>query len=426
MDYGKRITTTEEKKLDFSDSSPRGIADFLMNHYTIRMPLQDPEKLQITPKDETLWKYQPKDVLNEIILHLKMENRNISKSDLWMIISSPNYIEPFDPVKEYFESIRGTYKGISHIDLLCQYLIPRVFDDNTPEFYRTRTDNLIKKWIVACVACWIGDEPNDVALGLISGKGGIGKTSFSEFLFPDPLKEFFITASKNDRLFDMTDAFTRYMMVHFEEMEGLDKSTINTFKMLMSHYEILSKTYHERIATKKKRLACVIFSTNHNQENQGFIHPSYGDTRRFGCIELEDIDWGGYNEAVDVDQIWAEALNLYEDTDFNYIFDKENDYPDFIKYNQRYLFESTAMSYIQSWLMRPDNESDGEKLNSSGILKRLVDSGRIKKEHLGPKQKDVNANSIGKALASFGYEQVKYRPQDSQVPLSGWLVKFND
>lgn len=416
MEQGKRITTDKEKRLDFTDSSPRGIADFLMKHYTIKMPLQDPEKIQIIPKD----------VLNEILLHLKMESINVSKSDLWMVMSSPNYIEPYDPVKEYFDSIRGTFRGDSHIDLLCQYLSPRVFADNTPEFYRERTDKLIKKWIVACVACWVGDVPNDVALGLISGRGGIGKTRLCEFLFPKQLSDYYTPASKDDRLFNMTDAFTRYLIVNFEEMEGINKSTIHTFKMLMSQNEILSKTYHERIATKKKRLACVMFSSNHNQENNGFIDPSYGDSRRFGCIELDDINWSGYNEVVDVDQIWAEALNLYEDTDFNYIFDKENDFPDFVKYNEKYILGSTAMSYIQSWLSIPSDENVGEKLNSTGILKRLVDSKRIKNEHLGPKNKDVNANTIGKALALLGYLPVKYRSEGSSVPLSGWHVKFNE
>lgn len=426
MENGKRITINTDKKLDFADSSPRGIADFLKKHYHIKMPLQDPEKIQITPIEETLWKYQPKDVLNEILLHFKTEGINISKNDLFMVISSPNYIEPYDPVKEYFDSIRGTYRGISHIDILCQHIIPRVFSDNTPEFYRERTDRLIKKWIVACVACWLGDIPNDVALGLISGRGGIGKTSLTKFLFPKPLKDYYVVASKDERIFNITDAFTRYLFINFEEMEGINKSTINTLKLLMSRDEVESKTYHERIATRKKRLACVLFNTNHNQENNGFIHSYFGDTRRFGCIELEDIDWEEYNEAVDPDQIWAEALNLYEDTDFNYIFDKVNDYPDFIRYNQRYPYESTAMSYIQSWLSKPENENDGVKINSSGILRQLLDSGRIKREHIGPKEKDVNANSIGRALAALGYEPVKYRPSDRDIPLSGWHVKFNE
>lgn len=423
----RRIEIDTQERFDFNDNKPRSIADFLMTHYNIRMPLQDPEKIQITPKDETLWKYQPKDVLNEILLHLKSNGKNVTKSDLWSVIISPNYIEPYDPVKEYFDSIRGTYKGESHIDILCNHIKARTFDDNTPEYYQERANRLIKKWIVACVACWLGGQPNDVALGLISGRGGIGKTSLGKYIFPEPIQEYYTAASKDERLFNMTDAFTRYMFINFEELEGINKSTINTFKMLMSQSEILSRTYHEKIATNKKRLACVLFSTNHNQEHGGFIHASYGDTRRFGCIELDDIDWEGYPREVDVDQIWSEALNLYEDTDFKYVFDKETDFPDFIKYNQRYAYESTAMECIQRNLSVPENENEGEKLNATMILNKLIAMNKIKRDDLGPRDDKINIRTIGVALSALGFQNIVFRPKEgNNNPIYGWLVKFNE
>ena len=427
MNYGERLTVkSNSEKLDWENSSPQGIADFLNKHYNVIVPLQDPDMMQITPKDGTLWKYQPRDVLNEILLHFKMERINVSRNDLLSVLQSPNYIEPFDPIKSYFDSLRGKYEGISHIDILCSCLTPRAFDDNTPDHYRRRTDNLLKKWLVACVANWLGNIPNEVALILISGHGGIGKTRLSQFLVPDKLKDYYIPISDDDRVFNMTDAFTKYMFINSEEMTGLKKNTISSFKQLMSQTEIPSRSHHERIVSKKKRLACFIASTNHNQEKNGFIHQSWADERRFGCIELIDIDYNRYNKEVNIDQIWSEALNLYESTNFDYIFDKDKDFPDFINYNNRFLLQSSSLYYLQEHLSIPENDEDGVPMNASMVLQYLRKNRLIKREHEGPRLTDINENSIGRALSSLGFRRTKFRPKGSNIPLDGYIVRLKD
>ena len=428
MEYGKRLTgKSKNEKLEWEDSSFRGIADFLNKHYNIIIPMQDPDMMLITPKDETLWEYQPRDVLNEIYIHFKMEHINVKRNDILSVLQSPNLIKPFDPIKNYFDTIRGIYKGESHIDILCSCITPRVFDDNTPEYYRKRMNDLFKKWLVACVACWLDNIPNEVALTLISGEGGIGKTRLGQFLVPEKLKDYYISISKEDnRPFNLADAFTKYMFINSEEMVGITNATIRPWKQLMSQHEIATKASYERILSKKKRLACFIASTNHNQEHNGFIHPSWADERRFGCVEITDIDYNRYNAEVDIDQVWSEALNLYESTDFKHVFDKETDFPDFVNYNSRFILGSSALYYLRTHLTIPENDSDGKQMNASMVFDYLRRNKLIRREHEGPRHSDVNENTIGRALSSLGFKRVKFRPDGSSIPLDGYIVKFKD
>lgn len=402
---------------DLFDDKVLMAVNFIKENYDIRIPIQDPSKIQITCKHKNLYTYPP--TFEDLYLHLISANHNISKSILSMIIRSPNKIQPVNPIKEYFDKIRGKYAGVSHIDILCSHLEPRSFEYNTPEFYRNRTDKLIKKWLVACVACWVGGVPNDVALGFIQRNGGSGKTHLTRFLLPDELSDFYIQSSKDDKKFDIEDSYTRYMIVNYEELEGLNKSSINTFKSAQSAEFIVTKLRYEEFPTRKQRIGCGMFSTNFNEENGGFIHPYFGsDTRRFGCIEITDINQS-YSNIVDIDQVWAEALMLFESSEFDYKFRKP-DYEDFNLYNTRYKFETEAMKYVQLYVGHPDNPSECEKLNATQILQELIRRKKIRSSDM----EKITPQKVGQALTLLGYKQYPHRQPGSVNPLKVYEIKF--
>lgn len=402
------------KQPDLFKDEIKQIVGFLQEYYEIRIPAQDPSKIKITCKDENRYSFPPD--FGDIWLHLKSEGYNVSKDVLRTVIRSPNYIKPCDPIKEYFDSIRKKWQGESQIDLFCKYIIPRVFEENTPEYYRERTNKLIKKWFVACVACWIGNHPNDVALGFIHSSEGIGKTHLVEFIVPDALKEYYVKSSKDDKKFDIEDVFTRYMIVNFDELNGVSPRSIDTFKSCMSDRKILNKRRHEEFATDKDRIGCAVFTSNRNQELGGFLHDSYG-YRRWGIIELEDID-REYSKTINIDQLWSEALTLYEDSGFNYKFEQP-DYEDFSAYNRRYMFETSAMKFIQLHLTVPQSNDEGEKLNASAIFSRLRN--KIRKEDQGK----ITITKMGVALTALGFPKISFRDDDGNS-IKGYRVIFND
>ncbi|SHE57690.1 VapE domain-containing protein [Dysgonomonas macrotermitis] len=408
--YDKLETNKPQKDL-FSDEI-QNIVSFLQEHYDIRIPAHDPSKIKISCKDESRYNFPPSS--DDIWLHMKSEGYSVSESVLRKILRSPNYITPFNPITDYFDNLRKKFKGESQIDLLAKHIIPRCFDDNTPEYYRSRTDKLLKKWFVACVACWMGNIPNDVALGFIHSREGIGKTWLIEFFMPESLREYHVKSSRDDRKFEMEDAFTRYMLINFDEFEGINNRNIDQFKKCMSDKAILNKRRHEEYPTEKDRIGCAAFTSNRNQEKGGFLKESYG-YRRFGIIELEDINHD-YRKVVDIDQLWAEALNLYEETDFDYIFGL-SDFEEFQTYNRRFLEETIAMKYILMYLTVPESKEEGENLNATDIHSRLRKL--VKREHLS----DFTVNKIGTALTALGYSKVSYRDGNGN-PLKGYHVKF--
>lgn len=408
---------TERSLFDDKVAEIRG---FLTKHYDIRVPVQDPSKIQITCKDQNLYTFAPD--FNDISLHLLSEGICVSDTILRKILRSPNQIPPVNPIQEYFDSVRGKWEGKSQIDYLSSHLQPRTWDEHPESWYRERTDRFIKKWLVACVATWLGDDEtavNDVAFGLVQAMGGSGKTFFSRFLLPDKLKDYYIASSKEEKYFNIDDVYTRYMIVNFEELNGLHKGSINTFKQAQSDFKITTKLRHEEFPTLKKRIACSVLSTNFNQENGGFIQPYYGsDTRRFGLVEVTGIDQG-YSRKVDVDLLWSEALTLYESNSFDFKF-RDADYLDFNAYNMRYKFETEAMRYIQLYITQPENQYEGEKLNATQILQKLNASRRIRSEDLDK----LTPQRIGQAMNAFGYEQISFRSDGFDKPIKGYHVKF--
>jgi hypothetical protein len=413
------ITTDTQTSL-WPEDRIRDIIEFLNNTYDIRIPLQDPSKIHITYKNAKRSEFPPS--FDDISVDLIADGKSIGDSLLRKILRSPNRIKHCDPIREYFDRIRGQWKGDSQIDLFCKHIVTREFEEypNCQE----RSNKLIRKWMVACVACWLDNKHNDVALGFVSGREGIGKTHLAQFLIPKSISEYYIKSSSDERKFDIEDVFTRYMLICFDELVGLNKGNFEEFKSCLSADSILNKRRHEEFPTLKKRFGCALFNSNFNEERGGFIPEYWGtENRRIGTIEISDIN-REYDKLIDIDQLWSEALSLYENTKFDYKFDKP-DYDDFAIYNARYIQESDAVKIVQQYMCIPLTEEEGEKLNPTAILQRLTKHPKIKSDEL----KKVNAQKIGAALTLLGYPKVSYRHAGfnnahNGTPLKGYCVKF--
>ena len=407
-----------ESQKSLFDDKIQYAANFLLEHYEIRVSVQDPSKKYIACKDADRKGIEPK--FSEISLHLAANNVNVGDSMLRKILCSPYYIPHCDPIKDYFDSIRGTWDGKSQIDILCDHIKTRIFDENPAEFYITRTNNLFRKWLVSCVAMWLKNESNDVTLGLVQAVGGSGKTYLTRWLLPDVLKDYYIESSNNPKNFDIEDVYTRYMIINFEELVGLNKSTINTWKKVQTNTEIDIKQRGEEFPSKKTRIGCGVLSTNANEENGGFIQSWYGsDTRRLGLIEITELDQN-YSNVIDKNQLWAEALTLLESSKFEYRF-RQPDYEDFNTYNARYRFETDAMRVLQRSIRRPEADEEGEKLTPTQIMQRLDTLRKIKSDEM----KNITPQKIGQALNALGYEQISYRSKaDQNESRKGYHIVF--
>ena len=367
------------------------IKEWLNENYVVRVNLLDRSKVSLSPTEECTFHYEHPVTEDDILLHAYAEELKVSDKTLRMLLASPNQMKSFNPIKDYLESLRGKYKGPSQIDMLCASL-------HSPEESKetiARVSHLLRKWLIATAACALGIRQNDVALGLVGDKAGIGKTTFFEMLIPPCLSEYYQLAQKDERLFNMANSFTQRFILNFDEFAAITKHNEELFKMYMSASVIDIKRPGSRYSEKAPRVASCCFTSNKNQRMGGFISkPDAGLMRRLAIIEVELID--DNRKRLNVDQLWAEAVMLL-DGNYDPAWTQQ-EYRQFVEENRQYVIETNALRLIRIYYRKP---IDGEKCEFMSAMEVVL---QLKKERkISSAIQQVNEVTVGYALTALGY-----------------------
>ena len=403
--YQKRHTVPEQKTIDRVEL----VKNFLTENYIIRVNEFDTTNSYIECKDKKRYAEPPS--VDDISLHLESAGIRGCDGILKKILNSKNQIETFNPIIEYFDGLKNKWKGVSHIDLLCSCIKVRDFGDKEENFYQNRFHYIFKKWLVACIANTYRAKANDVILGFLSFQTGIGKTSLTENILPDELKIYYQKTDKNEKYFDINKAFRSKFLINFDELEGIKKSNISTLKKTLSDLKIISKDGNYLVP----RIANAILTSNQTYEYGGFMYELMND-RRFGMVELESIDYNKYNKDVNVEQIWAEAITLFQSTTFDYVWNR-NDYDDFIDYNRRYEKETDALKLIRQYYNVPrDEDTNAVFMTATDIIRELQKHRKINASI------NVSDRTIGRALNYMGYKRVMSKTDNNLFGVYGYNV----
>lgn len=384
------------------------VKEFLKENYDIRVNEFNPSKSIIRPKTK---QYDNPVTFDDISLHLLEDGISVSDTILRKILRSQNQMPTYNPIAEYFEGLKGKYKGVSHIDLLMSHLRMREFSGKKHSYYQERMYRLMKKWFVATVACALEIHPNDVALGLVHAEEGIGKSYFFHFIIPEPLRTL-VADPKEDGKFNLEESFALNFLIYFDELHGIHRRNTDEFKKVMSAREIDVYLPREPYPIRRKRIGSACFSSNKTPEKGGFLTSAMG-YRRWLVLELESINQD-YSKKVDVDQLWAEALLLI-DQDYDYRW-SQTEWEEFKEHNSIYLEETTSMKYIKMHFDFPVN-GDGQWLQPKEILNLLVSTRKLRREDM-QKVSDVK---LGEALTALNFRKQKIRKADG--PRNCYYVK---
>ena len=317
---------------------------------------------------------------DDLYLYLRSDGIKISHKSLSAILKSQNkdwnVSTDFNPVSDYLLSLTGKFKADeSEINKYASYIKPRKF--HKTEKAKKRFQKYFKKWFVAMVATALGITKNDVMFVIIQEEGGTGKTRYIEHLVTsvEQLAYYYKTIVKNNYRTDITKDITKNLLINFDELAALNKRYLQTFKGDISQQNIKQKFAYMRKEIVLKRLGSFAGTTNFSAERGGFIQSNdKGLMRRMFCVEnVGYIDYESYTKEVNMEQMYAEAVNLIKNTNFDYNFNQK-DYADFQQYNYRYLKPLDVGKLIEL-KFKPGINGEAEYLQAKDIQKEFIQEG---------------------------------------------------
>lgn len=380
-----------ELRIDKTKGAVTIFKEWLFENYKLRVNSLDPDDIYLEPTEENPIKYEYDVTEGDIYLHALEDGLSINKSLINSIIQSPNHSEHFNPITEYLDSLRGKYKGNSQIDYLIGCLQLSDKED------KKRITYIVRKWLMATAACVMGKRANDVALGIISDRAGIGKTTFFEELIPLSLRKYMGTVIKNNNNTLPVQYFSNRILLNFDELSAITASTENQFKQLMSSETVVVPVAGSRRNKQVQRIASVCFTSNKTAEQGGFIKSSDpGMLRRLAVVEVESIK--DYREDLNQDMLWAEVVMMIEGGfDFEW---NQDDFKYFTNANKKYIVTTNAMRLVRMYYEVPGDKDKVRYVSSRDLLLELKKMKRIPSN-----MSNVDEITLGQALSSAGFKR---------------------
>jgi len=236
------------------------------------------------------------DILNAVITYQLREHDYKNTTDTTSAIYKTAYDNKFHPIKDYLNGLilDGSQ---DHIARLASF-----FEDKDKMF-----PALLRKWMIGAVGRVMGGRPGQQhPMLVLDGPQGIGKSRFVWWL-GSPLPTFYIQSSINTDDKDFLINLCSKFVWEVEELGAtLRKSDIESLKAFLSKEIVSVRKPYGHDAITKPATASFIGTINNSG---GFLADPTG-SRRFRVCTLSKIDWA-YEAAIDVNQLWAQAREMY-------------------------------------------------------------------------------------------------------------------
>ncbi|MFV0220714.1 DUF5906 domain-containing protein [Empedobacter falsenii] len=376
-----KSSSTNEEEIDDDEEKPAAIERlemFLNKRYNFRYNIVT-GKLEYKKVRNQMYKPITDFVENSILREVLKAKVKCSIQGLRYLLMS-DYVEQFDPFKEYFSTLPEINQEVDYITELANTITT-----TNQELWL----ECFKKWFVAMVACVTNEKVVNQTVIVFSGKQGIGKTTWMEKLVPKPLKDYLFSGTINPNNKDTLIHLAECMLINLDELENLNKTEIGSLKEIITKSHIrMRKAYGHNNETLPRR-ASFAGSVNTAQ----FLNDTTG-SRRFLCFEVEYIE---YHHNVNLDNCYKQALHLIDDG-FRYWFNNE-EIKAINQNNEQYQIKSPEEELLLTWFEKADKETANAFLNATQIATRLAFFSNI----------NINSgtvNQLGKALKKHGFMRI--------------------
>lgn len=199
----------------------------------------------------------------------------------------------YNPVKDYLMSTK--FDGGNPIEELSNY-----FTDEYNVF-----PIFIKRWLIGAVARVMAGAQNRVFI--LDGKQNMGKSRFSKWLC-SPMPEYYYEGSVDPDDKDCKMRLTSVWIWEASEFGSITrKADRERLKAFLTTEIVRERKPYGHYDTQAPAITSFIATAN---DESGLLSDPTGN-RRFMATKLLSIDWEGYTKNVDVEQLWAQAYNLY-------------------------------------------------------------------------------------------------------------------
>lgn len=213
----------------------------------------------------------------------------------------------YHPIRDY---LRGLWwDGDDHIRLLSKHFkdkhTPITYDDGATE---TVFHAWLKRWLVGAVAkvCEAGMLKAQNAVLVIEGSQNLGKSTFANWLCSGTPKHFIEQSVDPENKEHIRNLAGKWIWEIGEMGSTTRKADRESLKHFLSQTTVTFRTPYAKHAVTKPALASFIGTVNNEG---GFLQDSTG-TRRFMTVGLTDLNHA-YVTDLDIDQLWAQAYQLY-------------------------------------------------------------------------------------------------------------------
>ena len=201
-------------------------------------------------------------------------------------------ISEYHPFTAYFEQL-PEWDGTDRVSELAR----RVSDDRV-------WVNGFHRWMLGLSAQWMQLNPdnnraNSVAPLLVSGRQGLGKSTFCRLLMPDALKPYYTESYDLSSPASAEARLAAYGLINLDEFDKLSASKMPLLKNLMQAPALNIRKAYKRSASALPRIASFIGTSN----REDLLVDRTG-SRRFLCVSLDHaIDC---TTPIDHEQLYAQ------------------------------------------------------------------------------------------------------------------------
>ena len=261
------------------------------------------DRTEYKPKKSLVYKILTERNFNSIYRQLRDADISISRSDLKVLLNS-DFVSEYDPFTEYYD---GLPMWDGHTDYILQ--LANTVKTNNDELWR----ECLKKWLVAMVGAATKEEIVNHTVLVLSGKQGVGKTTWHLNLVPTQLKSYIYSGTVDPDSKDSIINLSECLLINLDELESLSKSKQGELKEMITKSAIKVRRPYGFQSEKFIRRASFTASVNKSQ----FLSDQTG-SRRFLCFEAKEID---NDMPIDMDLVYSQALHLLK-SGYQFWFDK--------------------------------------------------------------------------------------------------------